>query len=1360
MLMKKYYLKITTALFALICFVPAWAQISEGGLPPSFGMNQLKRSIQPYEIPVDFDVNKLLEEDEEERGWGLPPRCAKIIPAGLSIENSGEWIRLPTGQRIWNLEIYAPNALAIMLYYEQFILPEGSQLFLYNPDHSKVLGAYTQKTNSKKANFATEFVYGDRIILEYVEPPFPTDETGLPQIKISGIAYGYNHFKIPASEGLEKIRVVSGDCMVNVNCPEGAGWQDQKKGVARIITPVGGGYVAMCSGTLINNTAGDFDPLFLSAYHCFEGLTAEMLNQTVYYFNYEYPDCTVLGTDPDCPTMVGAQLLVDLDINGASDGALLRLNDSVPEDYDVYFNGWDRRNIAAASGVGIHHPKGDVKKISTFTAPATSVTWTGDVFGANNAHWNVFFSPTENGHGVVEGGSSGSPLFNQNKLVVGTLTGGNSSCDYRDGVNLYGKLWYHWEQGIAKMSAYLDPAGLGAETIEGAYPNYGLVQANFSVSPDEIYATQPVHFINKSRNATTWEWSFEGGSPAFSNEQNPPPITFNEPGTYKAVLIVDKGMETEKEKSMDVVVTIKEYICPSEHTIGNGNSYTQFPLGALQRQTFSSALYTAEEIGLEKEGWITQISWNAQAACSVARSLSIYLKETEDDILTATTWENEINGATLVYTSANSWTNSSDWVTVTLPKAFLYSGGKNLKVMVRAYAQSDWDNANSNCYYTPSTNRHLRWTSGGGDVPGGNGIRDNRRPDVRLNVDVPCGVFEPVADFLTGTFPVEEPAEFPVEEVIPFTDLSTGPVVNREWSFPGGVPETSTEENPSVTYNEKGIYTVTLKVSNHLGSDTQQRTITIKGKPPVADFSSSSAGFTTYPDHGQFLPYPGGAVSFTDQSAYNPAEWTWKLYGIEPEIMEGQTVTVNYPAGEKTYDVGYLVSNEEGSDTKLIEKYVKVGGTSPVWNIPQGDEGNTYYQISEDAYLTGTNSNYAIIAEKFTSPAAGSVSGVALMMKVINSTGVSVRTYTVSIYDEKDGKPGDVLSSGTFKGSSINPSGYTTVVFPQPASVSGNFYIEIKGMGTALNTRVAVASSQASAPTVYVYKNYVWIPLEEIDSEKRKISLNVVPTFTYDYLPIELTRSIIKKKNIDTQKEVVEVVSDEKDWSVTAGQEWIKIEKEASNPAAFTILCEENLYGWRKGTVTVTAGISRGVLTVQQAGINPSALKAEYNEENDYVIVSWEHSAASAEPVVYRVYRDEQFVDTADVGFLYYKDADYPEGQEICYTVSAVYNSDEELESTLSEPACIRVKTGIKDIQPEKSRIELYPNPADNYLTVRSQSVIEKITVQDVQGRQVQWVYPVDKTEMTIQTSGWEKGVYIVKVQTQKDSSNYKVVKK
>ena len=59
-----------------------------------------------------------------------------------------------------------------------------------------------------------------------------------------------------------------------------------------------------------------------------------------------------------------------------SDGLLLLLNDEIPDDYNVFFNGWDRSNMLSLSGVGIHHPSGDYMKISTYgNYPTESITW-------------------------------------------------------------------------------------------------------------------------------------------------------------------------------------------------------------------------------------------------------------------------------------------------------------------------------------------------------------------------------------------------------------------------------------------------------------------------------------------------------------------------------------------------------------------------------------------------------------------------------------------------------------------------------------------------------------------------------------------------------------------------------------------------------------------------------------------------------------------------------------------------------------------------------------------------------------------------------------------------------------------------
>lgn len=90
-----------------------------------------------------------------------------------------------------------------------------------------------------------------------------------------------------------------------------------------------------------------------------------------------------------------------------------------------------------------------------------------------NGHWNVQFSETVNGHGVTEKGSSGSPLFNQNGLIVGTLTGGTSSCTNPNGRNLFGKLHYFWDmcgkEDNERLDIWLDPNKTGVSQLQGRY---------------------------------------------------------------------------------------------------------------------------------------------------------------------------------------------------------------------------------------------------------------------------------------------------------------------------------------------------------------------------------------------------------------------------------------------------------------------------------------------------------------------------------------------------------------------------------------------------------------------------------------------------------------------------------------------------------------------------------------------------------------------------------------------------------------------------------------------------------------------------------------------------------------------------
>ena len=511
MKLNSFFGKISLFFVGILCNATfIFAQIAEGGTPASFACKeelQLRSTKIPFTAPINFDVAALKAEDKMAEEAGVLLRTSVIIPADLNMDNAGEWSVLPDGLNVWRLTIKAPDAIATMLYYDRFFIPDGGKLFIYNANRTHLLGAYTSKTNPDDRRFATEFVAGDEIILEYNEPPSAGNL--IPDIRISGIGYGYNYLEVYQTVfGIfDKLPgIFNQSCQVNIKCPEGNNWQDQKKGVAKTIAPVGNsGY--LCSGTLVNNTAQDLTPYYLSAHHCFDDSKIEY-DKIMFYFHYESEGCETT-TPAGTKTMVGAQMLVDLPIKGSSDGALLILKDHIPEEYNVYYNGWDRRNTAATSGVGIHHPKGEIKKISTFTSPVTHSRWSGqDGPGAADAHWQVVFAKTQSGYSQVEGGSSGSPLFNQAGLVVGTLTGGTAANCTSGSTNYYGKLWYHWDNANAlagntqKMKDYLDPHNSGVETLPGIYNavtgNNDLVA--LTVNPGELMPTFSANRTGYSMN--------------------------------------------------------------------------------------------------------------------------------------------------------------------------------------------------------------------------------------------------------------------------------------------------------------------------------------------------------------------------------------------------------------------------------------------------------------------------------------------------------------------------------------------------------------------------------------------------------------------------------------------------------------------------------------------------------------------------------------------------------------------------------------------------------------------------------------------------------------------------------------------
>lgn len=460
--------QINVFLFSLLfsfLSIQVQAQISQGGKPESFRLQQIDEHEIVYSPAIPFSQTKSQTLSKQATAYEF----GKILPLNkrLGDSNFGKKTIDSEGNSIWKASITSENALALGLYFSNFYLPKGAKLFVYSPDKKQVIGAFTELNNSETYLFATELILGDKLIIEYDEP---AEVTGQGHFTIDEVLHAYrgiNDFKNVSNFGS------SGSCEVNVNCSEGTNYTNQRNSVVRLLIKEGNSSF-WCTGSVINNVKNDRTPYVLTADHCGADASSVDLGQWMFYFNYQSETCSNPGAEPAKKTMTGATKIAASSNSGTmgSDFFLILLNQKIPDEYKPYFMGWDRTGNGSTNGVSIHHPEGDIKKISTYNTSLLSSTY-NYVGAATNASWEVTWSATENGYGVTEPGSSGCPIYSQNGYLIGTLTGGSASCYNQYAEDYYGKFNYHWDKNgtspDTQLKPWLDPNNTGIQTIQGIY---------------------------------------------------------------------------------------------------------------------------------------------------------------------------------------------------------------------------------------------------------------------------------------------------------------------------------------------------------------------------------------------------------------------------------------------------------------------------------------------------------------------------------------------------------------------------------------------------------------------------------------------------------------------------------------------------------------------------------------------------------------------------------------------------------------------------------------------------------------------------------------------------------------------------
>jgi hypothetical protein len=447
--------------------------------PPSFdlGINHLHNL--PIEELGTLNSAEVEEEDNKVEAETGRYNNGRIIFSKLDAESNGTWTELENGGRLWQLRFRTSGALGVSVYFDDLFLPIGSMLYLYSADQSNYQGPYDHAENSDHGIFVIGEVYGQEAVLEYYEPSGVIET---PRLGIRGFGhlyrgvYNYGDMRGGGSD----------PCEVDVNCPEGADWQPERDAAVRLQL-VDNGSLFLCSGSLVNNTAMDCKNYILSAMHCTIGISASDLLSCQLRFNYERSGCGS-GSAVSTHNKSGVIKRGDSADNGGdtgSDYVLLEMEDEIPDSWNPFYAGWDATGATPNSGVSIHHPNGDVKKIST-SEDIVSGTWPG---GASGHHWRLEWMETVTEWGVTEGGSSGSPFYNQNHQIVGTLTGGGSLCESPTSDDYYGKFSRHWDgnpnPASSHLETWLNPEPMPVQlTMFGSYRDGNLAQP-CSVGIDE-----------------------------------------------------------------------------------------------------------------------------------------------------------------------------------------------------------------------------------------------------------------------------------------------------------------------------------------------------------------------------------------------------------------------------------------------------------------------------------------------------------------------------------------------------------------------------------------------------------------------------------------------------------------------------------------------------------------------------------------------------------------------------------------------------------------------------------------------------------------------------------------------------------
>jgi PKD repeat protein len=511
---------------------------------------------------------------------------------------------------------------------------------------------------------------------------------------------------------------------------------------------------------------------------------------------------------------------------------------------------------------------------------------------------------------------------------------------------------------------------------------------------------ESISLTNNSTNADNYEWTFDGGEPSTSTTANPT-VTYSTAGTYSVKLIAKNayGNDTTISSSCMEITESQSGFCD--------DPVTTFPFA----EGFESGFGDFTQETDDDFDWTNQSGGTPSTGTGPSGA-----SEGSKYIYTESSYSNHPNKTAILYSpcfdlsQVNNAKFSFDY--------HMYGSSMGTFEIAVKTENDDWQ-----AIFTKSGDQGNEWHTAILDLSSYDEVVKLRfkgttassyRSDIAVdNVVIGEGV---VAAFTANNTEIDE------GETVTFTDQSTGNPTSWQWDFGGGgTPATSTDQNPAITFNTAGTYSVKLIVINTVNSDTLVKNDYIT----VNESASSDCTETPYAQSfedtlGNWVQDTNDDINWTNKSGGTPStstgpsgaiDGTYYIY-IESSYENHPDKVANLTS--PCFDLSGLAS------PTLKFQYHMYGATMGTLNVQistdngsswttlwtkSGDQGNSWHQalVSLSGYannsnilirlngITGSNYTSDICVDDFKIE-SGSLSCATLSAPDDEATGIAVTT--------------------------------------------------------------------------------------------------------------------------------------------------------------------------------------------------------------------------------------------------------------------------------------------------------------------------------------------------------------------------------